>query len=201
MRHKSGGSAVRHLRADSVTPFAYRCGGSAGWVATACDRPSCFPFNLAETGFSQSTNSQDGSSRSGAVAVAGTYNHAHCPTCCCLLALPGQAVDAMSRLEDLAERIDRLVARHEALKRSNAQLSKQLAELSHEHHSLQARLGAALRRLDALSERLPEHAGGTLAETLAQAAAPAATATAPETTAVHAQAAAPAPATPDQPAA
>jgi cell division protein ZapB len=61
----------------------------------------------------------------------------------------------MSTLEDLAERIDRLVLRHEELKRSNALLEEQIAALTSERDSLRSRLGAARGRIDALLARLP----------------------------------------------
>jgi uncharacterized protein (TIGR02449 family) len=67
----------------------------------------------------------------------------------------------MSKLEDLAERVDRLVLRHEELKRTNALLEQQLAAVSSERDSLRSRLGAARARIDALLERLPASTGLT----------------------------------------
>jgi cell division protein ZapB len=64
----------------------------------------------------------------------------------------------MSTLQDLAERIDRLVLRHEELKRSNALLEDQVAALSSERDSLRSRLAAARSRIDALLARLPAEA-------------------------------------------
>jgi cell division protein ZapB len=61
----------------------------------------------------------------------------------------------MSRLPDLAERIDRLVLRHEELQRTNALLEQQLRTLGAERDSLRSRLSAARARIDALLERLP----------------------------------------------
>ena len=61
----------------------------------------------------------------------------------------------MSRLDDLAERIERLVLRHEELKRTNALLEQQLDSVSNERDSLRTRLGAARGRIDALLDRLP----------------------------------------------
>ena len=58
-------------------------------------------------------------------------------------------------LQDLAERIDRLVLRHEELKRSNALLEEQLAAVTSERDSLRSRLAAARGRVDALLARLP----------------------------------------------
>ncbi len=61
----------------------------------------------------------------------------------------------MSTLQDLAERIDRLVLRHEELKRSNGLIEQQLALVSAERDSLRSRLAAARGRVDALLTRLP----------------------------------------------
>ena len=67
----------------------------------------------------------------------------------------------MSRPEDLAERIERLVLRHEELKRTNALLTQQLGSVSAERDSLRSRLAAARARIDALLDRLPADAAGT----------------------------------------
>ncbi len=61
----------------------------------------------------------------------------------------------MSRLEDLAERIERLVLRHEELQRTNALLTQQVVSVTHERDSLRSRLAAARARIDALLDRLP----------------------------------------------
>lgn len=61
----------------------------------------------------------------------------------------------MSRLDELAERIERLVLRHQELKRTCALLEQQLASVSEERDSLRSRLAAARTRIDALLERLP----------------------------------------------
>lgn len=61
----------------------------------------------------------------------------------------------MSRLDELAERVERLVLRHEELKRTNALLEQQLNSVTAERDGLRARLAAARTRIDALIERLP----------------------------------------------
>ncbi|MDO9284806.1 MAG: DUF904 domain-containing protein [Aquabacterium sp.] len=61
----------------------------------------------------------------------------------------------MSRLDDLAERIERLVLRHEELQRTNALLETQLGTVTSERDSLRSRLAAARARIDALLDRLP----------------------------------------------
>jgi len=64
----------------------------------------------------------------------------------------------MSTLEDLAERVERLLLRHDELKRTTALLEQQLAAVTHERDSMRARLSAARSRIDALLERLPKEA-------------------------------------------
>ena len=61
----------------------------------------------------------------------------------------------MSRLDDLAERIERLVLRHEELKRTNLLIEQQLVSVTSERDSLRSRLAAARARIDALLDRLP----------------------------------------------
>jgi uncharacterized protein (TIGR02449 family) len=63
----------------------------------------------------------------------------------------------MSKLEELADRIERLVLRHDELKRTNQLLEQQIAQLSSERDNLRSRLAAARARVDALLERLPAH--------------------------------------------
>lgn len=58
-------------------------------------------------------------------------------------------------LEDLAERVDRLVLRHHELKRTGTLIEQQLQAVTAERDSLRSRLAAARVRLDALLERLP----------------------------------------------
>jgi uncharacterized protein (TIGR02449 family) len=70
----------------------------------------------------------------------------------------------MSKLQDLAERVDRLVLRHEELKRTNALLEQQLQAVSAERDSLRSRLGAARSRIDALLEKLPAGMGSSTRE-------------------------------------
>jgi cell division protein ZapB len=61
----------------------------------------------------------------------------------------------MAKLEDLAERIDRLLLRHQELKRTTALIAQQLVSVTSERDSLKSRLSAARARVDALLERLP----------------------------------------------
>ncbi len=65
----------------------------------------------------------------------------------------------MSKIEDLAERVDRLVLRHAELKRTGALIEQQLVAVSAERDSLRSRLAAARARIDALLARLPADGG------------------------------------------
>jgi uncharacterized protein (TIGR02449 family) len=58
-------------------------------------------------------------------------------------------------LDDLAERIDRLVLRHQELQRAHALMAQQLATVTAERDSLRSRLAAARGRIDGLIARLP----------------------------------------------
>ena len=59
-------------------------------------------------------------------------------------------------LDQVAERVERLLLRHEELQRTNALLSEQVEALTQARNSLKSRLSAARARVDALLERLPE---------------------------------------------
>jgi len=61
----------------------------------------------------------------------------------------------MATLDELADRIERLVLRHDELKRTNALLEDKLATVGTERDNLKSRLAAARARIDALLERLP----------------------------------------------
>jgi len=61
----------------------------------------------------------------------------------------------MATLQELADRIERLVLRHDELKRTNTLLEEKLATVGSERDSLKSRLAAARARIDALLERLP----------------------------------------------
>ena len=65
-----------------------------------------------------------------------------------------------TQIDQIAERVERLLVRHEELQRTNALLTQQVQELSHERDLLKSRLGAARHRIDALIDRLPHPAQG-----------------------------------------
>jgi chromosome segregation ATPase len=64
----------------------------------------------------------------------------------------------MSQIEELADRVERLLLRHEEVQRTNALLREQLAAVAHERDNLRSRLNAARSRIDVLLERLPRDA-------------------------------------------
>jgi cell division protein ZapB len=70
----------------------------------------------------------------------------------------------MSRLPDLAERIERLLLRHDEQKRTNTLLEQQLRAVTDERDNLRSRLAAARARIDALIDRLPASEGGHAAD-------------------------------------
>ncbi|APW42680.1 cell division protein ZapB [Rhodoferax saidenbachensis] len=61
-----------------------------------------------------------------------------------------------TQIDQIADRVERLLVRYEELQRTNALLSDQVDALAQERDSLKSRLGAARARVDALLERLPE---------------------------------------------
>ena len=58
-------------------------------------------------------------------------------------------------IDQIADRVERLLLRHEELQRTNRLLTEQVAALSRERDSLKSRLNAARSRVEALLERLP----------------------------------------------
>ena len=61
-----------------------------------------------------------------------------------------------SQIDQIAERVERLLLRHAELQRTNSLLASQIEALTQERDSLKSRLGAARARVDALLDRLPE---------------------------------------------
>ena len=70
----------------------------------------------------------------------------------------------MSKIDELAERVERLLLRHEEVVRTNALLEQQLAQVTTERDSLKSRLNAARTRIDALLERLPADKTATITD-------------------------------------
>jgi len=61
-----------------------------------------------------------------------------------------------TQIDQIAERVERLLLRYDELQRTNALLSEQVHVLTQERDSLRSRLSAARARVDALLERLPD---------------------------------------------
>ena len=59
-------------------------------------------------------------------------------------------------IDQIAERVERLLLRHEELRRTNALLAEQVRALTHERDALKSRLSAARQRIDTLILRLPD---------------------------------------------
>ena len=59
-------------------------------------------------------------------------------------------------IDQIAERVERLLLRFDELNRTNALLYKEVEALTQERDSLKSRLSAARARVDALLTRLPE---------------------------------------------
>jgi hypothetical protein len=59
-------------------------------------------------------------------------------------------------IDQIAERVERLLVRYGELQRTNALLTSQVDALTQERDALKSRLNTARARVDALLERLPE---------------------------------------------
>jgi cell division protein ZapB len=71
-----------------------------------------------------------------------------------------------TQIDQIVERVERLLLRYEELQRTNELLMEQVGVLTHERDSLKSRLGAARARVDALLERLPETSGHAVKNTV-----------------------------------
>lgn len=60
-----------------------------------------------------------------------------------------------TQIDQVCERVERLLLRQDELERTQALLQQQVQELSQERDSLKSRLAAARARVDALLDRLP----------------------------------------------
>ena len=61
------------------------------------------------------------------------------------------------QIEQMIERVERLLVRYEELQRSNALLSAQIDSVTAERDSLKSRLSAARGRVDSLLDRLSDN--------------------------------------------
>ena len=64
----------------------------------------------------------------------------------------------MSKIEELVDRVERLLMRHGELQRTHLLALEQLASVAQDRDSLRSRLSAARNRIDTLIERLPTDA-------------------------------------------
>ena len=96
------------------------------------------PVELRHANHTASTNSFILRSKS----VAKPYNSVRMPSA--------------AQIDQIAERVERLLVRYEELQRTNALLAQQVEALTADRDSLRSRLAAARARVDALLERLPE---------------------------------------------
>ena len=64
----------------------------------------------------------------------------------------------VAQIDQITERVEQLLQRHDELQRTSAQQAEKINALTQERDSLKSRLNAARSRVDALIERLPEHA-------------------------------------------
>jgi cell division protein ZapB len=71
------------------------------------------------------------------------------------LASPTKQLRAMAKIEELADRVERLLLRFDELSRTQQLVEAQLASVTQERDSLKSRLNAARSRIDALLDRLP----------------------------------------------
>ncbi len=126
------------MEAEPRGSSTYRCGGSAGWADHASWPTPLLPVELQHVNHTASTNSA--SLRQGPGLQP--YN--------------GQPMSNQSPIDQIAERVERLLVRHAELQRTNALLTSQVEALTHERDSLKSRLGAARARVEALLDRLPE---------------------------------------------
>jgi len=67
-----------------------------------------------------------------------------------------RSMSDLTPIDQITERVDRLLLRYEELKRTNALLYQEIASLAQERDSLKSRLSAARARVDVLLTRLPE---------------------------------------------
>jgi uncharacterized protein (TIGR02449 family) len=66
-------------------------------------------------------------------------------------------------MQQITDRIERLLLRHEELQKTNQLLAQQVTQLTQERDALKGRLQTARQRIDALLERLPEEPTDTAA--------------------------------------
>jgi uncharacterized protein (TIGR02449 family) len=66
---------------------------------------------------------------------------------------------AQNHIDQITERVERLLLRHQELQRTNALLTEQVRQLTQERDQLKTQTQAARARLDALLQQLPADEG------------------------------------------
>ena len=94
-----------------------------------------FPFNCVKKNIDASTNN----------LIVGPYN----------VALRRTPPHTMSKIEELTDKVERLLLRHEEILRTKILLEQQVAALVQERDHLRSCLSATRTRIDALIERCP----------------------------------------------
>jgi cell division protein ZapB len=74
------------------------------------------------------------------------------------------------QIEQLTDRVERLLLRYEELRRTNTLLQEQLSATETERDLLKSRLQAARSRIDALLVRLPEASADVAASSISEVA-------------------------------
>lgn len=64
-------------------------------------------------------------------------------------------------IDEIADRVERLLVRHAELQRTNTLLAQQVMDLTQERDSLKSRLNTARSRVEALIDQLPPDAPAT----------------------------------------
>ncbi len=125
-----------------MAPFGADCLTVAGAAQAAVGlvRPRLLlPVELRRVNHGASTNGADSN-------LKGIANRGN---------LQSDSMSAASPIDQIAERVERLLVRHEELQRTNALLQEQVDALARERDALKSRLAAARTRIDALLDRLP----------------------------------------------
>ncbi len=87
---------------------------------------------------------------------AASTNNAHCSDVVLQASYNGRQMAAQNYIDQITERVERLLLRHEELQRTNTLLAQQVRQLTQERDHLKTQTQAARARLDALLQQLPD---------------------------------------------
>ncbi len=87
---------------------------------------------------------------------AASTNKAHCSEAVLQASYNGRQMAAQNYIDQITERVERLLLRHEELQRTNTLLAQQVRQLMQERDHLRTQTQAARARLDALLQQLPD---------------------------------------------